>query len=149
MTEMNIHEVLKYLPHRYPFLMVDRVEEYEPGHRMKTIKNVTFDEPCFTGHFPHYPVFPGVLILEAMAQTTALLIFRTHEIVPGDDTLYLFVGIDKARFKRQVEPGDRLEISVELLRESRGVGRFMCEARVDDRVVCTADLMGAVRDIEK
>lgn len=148
MSEMNIHEVLKFLPHRYPFLLVDRVEEFEPGRRMKTIKNVTYNEQCFAGHFPHYPVFPGVLILEAMAQTTALLIFRTRDQMPADDTLYLFVGIDKARFKRQVEPGDRMEIVVELLRESRGMGRFLCEARVDGRIVCTADLMGAVRDVE-
>lgn len=149
MSEMNIHDVLKYLPHRYPFLLVDRVEEFEPGRRMKTIKNVTYNEHCFTGHFPHYPVFPGVLILEAMAQTTALLVFRTRDQMPGDDTLYLFVGIDKARFKRQVEPGDRMEIEVQLLRESRGMGRFLCEARVDGRIVCTADLMGAVRDVER
>lgn len=149
MTEMNIHEVMKYLPHRYPFLLVDRVEEFESGKRMKTIKNVTFNEQCFAGHFPHYPVFPGVLILEAMAQTTALLIFRTREQMPAEDTLYLFVGIDKARFKRLVGPGDCLEIEVELLRQSRGMGRFMCEARVDGHIVCTADLMGAVRDIER
>lgn len=149
MSEMNIRDILKFLPHRYPFLMVDRVVEFEPGHSMKTVKNVTADEPCFSGHFPHYPVFPGVLILEAMAQTTALLIFRTRNQMPEQDTLYLFVGIDKARFKRQVEPGDQLEISVELLREHRGMSRFLCEARVDGRVVCTADLMGAVRDIEK
>jgi len=148
-SEMNIHEILKFLPHRYPFLMIDRVLEYEAGHSMKAVKNVTADEPCFTGHFPHYPVFPGVLILEAMAQTTALLVFRTRDLMPEDTTLYLFVGIDKARFKHQVGPGDRLEISVELLQESRGVGRFLCEARVGDRVVCTADLMGAVRDIEQ
>ena len=149
MTDMNIHEVLKFLPHRYPFLLVDRVEEFEPGRRMKTLKNVTYNEHCFAGHFPHYPVFPGVLILEAMAQTTALLIFRTRDQMPEEDTLYLFVGIDKARFKRQVEPGDQMEIEVELVRESRGMGRFMCEARVDGRIVCTADLMGAVRDVER
>ena len=145
---MNIHEVLKYLPHRYPFLLIDRVTEFEPGKRVKVIKNVTINEHCFAGHFPHFPVFPGVLILEAMAQGTALLVFRTRDQMPADDTLYLFVGIDKARFKRQVEPGDRLEIDVELQRESRGVGKFLCEARVDGRIVCTADLMGAVRDIE-
>lgn len=148
MTEMNIHEILKFLPHRYPFVLVDKVLAFESGHSMTTVKNVTYDEPCFTGHFPHYPVFPGVLILEAMAQTTALLVFRTRNIMPGETTLYLFVGVDKARFKRQVFPGDRIEIYVELLRESRGMGRFLCEARVDDRVVATADLMGAVRDIE-
>ena len=149
MTEMNIREILKYLPHRYPFIMVDRVVEFEPGRSMKTVKNVTIDEPCFGGHVPHYPVFPGVLILEAMAQTTALLVFRTRGQMPKEDTLYLFVGVDKARFKRQVFPGDRIDISVELLRESRGMGRFLCEARVGERVVCTADLMGAVRDIDE
>lgn len=144
---MTIHEVLKHLPHRYPFLLIDRVIEFEPGVRLTAIKNVTVNEPCFQGHFPSYPVFPGVLILEAMAQTSAVLAFRTEDGVPEDDRLYLFVGIDKARFKRQVEPGDQMKIHVEVGRASRGVWKFSAEARVDGEVACLADLMVAVREV--
>lgn len=145
---MNIHEVLKYLPHRYPFLLIDRVLECEPGVRLTAIKNITVNEPFFPGHFPQYPVFPGVMILEAMAQATGLLAFRTEGMRPDDDTLYLFVGIDKARFKRQVGPGDCMTITVELKRAARGVWKFATEARVDDEVACVADLMGAVREAQ-
>lgn len=145
---MNIHDVLRHLPHRYPFLLIDRVLECEPGKSLTAIKNVTVNEPCFQGHFPTYPVFPGVLILEAMAQATAVLAFRTQGCTPDDDTLYLFVGIDKARFKRQVEPGDRMELKVELLRESRGMWKFAAEAYVDGELACVADLMGAVREAQ-
>ena len=146
--EMSIHEVLQYLPHRYPFLLIDRVVECELGVRVRAIKNVTYNEPFFPGHFPARPVFPGVMILEAMAQATGLLAFRTQGVRPDDNTLYLFVGVDKARFKRQVGPGDRLDITVELQRTARGVWRFSCEARVDGDVACEADLMGAMRDVE-
>ena len=146
MAEMNIHDVLEYLPHRFPFLLIDRVLECEPGVRLTAVKNVTVNEPFFQGHFPHYPVFPGVLILEAMAQATGLLAFRTQGIQPDDNTLYLFVGVDKARFKRQVEPGDSLEITVEFQRETRGMWKFSAEARVEGKVACVADLMGAVRE---
>lgn len=145
---MTIHEVLRHLPHRYPFLLIDRVLDCQPGARLSAIKNVTFNEPFFQGHFPAYPVFPGVLILESMAQATGVLAFRTLGSLPEDDTLYLFVGIDKARFKRQVEPGDRMDISVELQRASRGMWKFSAEARVDDEVACVADLMGAVREVQ-
>jgi 3-hydroxyacyl-[acyl-carrier-protein] dehydratase len=145
---MTIHEVLQYLPHRYPFLLVDRVTECELGVRLCAIKNVTYNEPFFPGHFPSRPVFPGVMILEAMAQATGLLAFRTEGVRPDDNTLYLFVGVDKARFKRQVGPGDRLDIKVELERVSRGMWKFACEARVDGEVACEADLMGAMRDVE-
>lgn len=145
---MNIHEVLRHLPHRYPFLLIDRVIECEAGVRLKALKNVTVNEPCFQGHFPQHPVFPGVLILEAMAQATGVLAFHTEGTLPDGDTLYLFVGIDKARFKRQVEPGDRMEITVELQRASRGMWKFSAEARVDGELACVADLMGAVREVE-
>ncbi len=145
MSEMNIHQVLKHLPHRYPFLLIDRVTHCEPGERLTAVKNVTMNEPFFPGHFPNHPVFPGVLILEAMAQATGLLAFRTHGVLPDDDTLYLFVGVDNARFKRQVEPGDQLEVRVELKRTARGVWKFYCEAHVDEHVACVADLTGAVR----
>lgn len=144
---MNIHEVLRHLPHRYPFLLIDRVTLCEPGERLVAIKNVTVNEPFFQGHFPMHPVFPGVLLLEAMAQATGLLAFRTHGVLPDDDTLYLFVGVDNARFKRRVEPGDQLEISAVLIRSARGVWKFDCEARVGDRVACVAELTGAVRDV--
>ncbi len=147
-TEMNIHEVLKHLPHRYPFLLIDRVLECEPGTRLTAIKNVTVNEPFFQGHFPSYPVFPGVLMLEAMAQASAVLAFRTEGGLPEDETLYLFVGIDKARFKRQVEPGDQVMINVELQRASRGVWKFSGEASVDGEVACVADLMVAVREAD-
>ena len=147
-SEMSIHEVLQYLPHRYPFLLIDRVEECELGVRLRATKNVTYNEPFFPGHFPARPVFPGVLILEAMAQATGLLAFRTEGVRPDDNTLYLFVGVDKARFKRQVGPGDRLDITVELQRETRGMWKFSCEARVEGVIACEADLMGAMRDVE-
>lgn len=147
MTEMNINEVLKYLPHRFPFLLIDRVIEFESGVRLTAIKNVTVNEPFFPGHFPNRPVFPGVLILEAMAQATGVLAFRTWGMPPDENTLYLFVGIDKARFKRQVEPGDQLELRVEVQREIRGIWKFAAEARVDGEVACVADLMAAMQDI--
>ena len=145
---MTIHEVLQYLPHRYPFLLVDRVTECEEGVRLTAYKNVSFNEPFFPGHFPSRPVFPGVLILEALAQATGLLAFRTEGVRPDDNTLYLFVGVDKARFKRRVEPGDRLDLSVVFQRETRGMWKFACEARVDGEVACEAELMGAMRDAE-
>lgn len=148
MTEMNIHEILKYLPHRYPFLLIDRVLECEPGVRLRALKNVTVNEPFFPGHFPKHPVLPGVLILEAMAQATGILAFRTQGALPDDDTLYLFVGVDKARFKRQVEPGDAMDITVELQRSARGLWKFWGEARVDGEVACVAELMAAVQEVE-
>lgn len=147
MTEMDINEVLKYLPHRFPFLLIDRVLECEPGVRLVAIKNITVNEPFFPGHFPNRPIFPGVLILEAMAQATGVLAFRTRDVFPNENTLYLFVGIDKARFKRQVEPGDCLELRVEVEREIRGIWKFAAEARVDGEVACVADLMAAMQDI--
>ena len=143
---MNIYEVLKYLPHRYPFLLIDRVLSVEPGKSLKALKNVTVNEPIFTGHFPEYPVFPGVLLLEAMAQATALLAFQTDGGMPSDDSLYLFVGIDKARFKRQVIPGDQLIFDVEIINNKRGMWKFKALAKVGDEVACTAELMGAVRE---
>lgn len=147
MSEMNIHEVLKYLPHRYPFLLVDRVVECELGERIRAIKNVSYNEPFFPGHFPAHPVFPGVLIIEALAQATGLLAFRTMGVMPEDNKLYLFVGVDNCRFKRRVQPGDRLDLNVELMRSSRGLWKFYCEASVDGEVACVAELMGAVREV--
>ncbi|MDP3606631.1 MAG: 3-hydroxyacyl-ACP dehydratase FabZ, partial [Polaromonas sp.] len=135
---MDIHQILKQLPHRYPFLLVDRVLELEKGKRIKALKNVTMNEPFFTGHFPHRPVMPGVLMLEAMAQAAALLAFDMQGITPDEKTVYYFAGIDGARFKRPVEPGDQLILDVTLERLKAGVFKFKGVTRVDDNMVCEA-----------
>jgi 3-hydroxyacyl-[acyl-carrier-protein] dehydratase len=144
---MDIHEILKKLPHRYPFLLVDRVLELEKGVRIKALKNVTMNEPFFTGHFPHRPVMPGVLMLEAMAQAAALLAFDTLGVVPDDKTVYYFAGIDGARFKRPVEPGDQLIMEVSLDRMKAGIFKFKGTARVDGNIACEAELMCTMRTI--
>lgn len=144
---MSIYEVMERLPHRYPFLLIDRVLECVPGDRLTAIKNVTFNEPFFTGHFPVRPVMPGVLILEAMAQATGILAFRTLDEGPDSKSLYLLVGLDKARFKRQVEPGDQLVIDVDLKRRLRGMWLFGAEARVGDEIAATADVMCSRQEI--
>lgn len=149
MTELDIHDILRHLPHRYPFLLVDRVTQYEEGKRLEALKNVSVNEPFFPGHFPNHPVFPGVMILEAMAQASAILAFRSNSSGPSEDTLYLFVGIDKARFKRRVEPGDQLRIEVEVDRVSRGIWKFSTCARVDDETACTAEIMITSREVER
>lgn len=143
----DIREILKYLPHRYPFLMVDRVLSFEQGKSLTAIKNVTFNEPIFTGHFPQSPVFPGVLILEALAQASALLAFKSMEGYPSEKTLYLLVGIDAARFKRQVTPGDRMLFEVEVLKEKRGIWKFNAKANVDGAIVCSAEVMIARNEL--
>ena len=127
---MDIHKILKQLPHRYPFLLVDRVLEIDKGKSIKALKNVTINEPFFTGHFPHRPVMPGVLMLEALAQAAALLAFDALDTSPTDDTVYYFAGIDNARFKRPVEPGDQLILEVELLRMKAGIFKFKTRAAV-------------------
>ncbi|MBA4329584.1 MAG: 3-hydroxyacyl-[acyl-carrier-protein] dehydratase FabZ [Polaromonas sp.] len=144
---MDIHQILKQLPHRYPFLLVDRVLELEKGKRIKALKNVTMNEPFFTGHFPHRPVMPGVLMLEAMAQAAALLAFDMQGITPDEKTVYYFAGIDGARFKRPVEPGDQLIMDVTLERLKAGVFKFKGVARVDDNMACEAELMCTMRTI--
>lgn len=149
MIEMNIHKVLEYLPHRYPFLLVDRVLSCEPGKALCALKNVTINEPFFNGHFPHYAVMPGVLIIEAMAQAAAILAFVSKQEKPNPDTLLYFVGIDNARFKKPVTPGDALHLHVELERELRGVWRFGAKARVENELVAEAQLLCAIRDIKK
>ncbi len=147
MSKMNIHEILKKLPHRYPILLVDRVLELEKGVRIKALKNVTINEPFFEGHFPHRPVMPGVLMLEAMAQAAALLAFDTLGVVPDDKTVYYFAGIDAARFKRPVEPGDQLVMDVSLERMKAGIFKFKGVARVGGSLVCEAELMCTMRTI--
>ena len=144
---MDIHQILKKLPHRYPFLMVDRVLALEKGKSIKALKNVTINEPFFVGHFPHRPVMPGVLMLEAMAQAAALLAFDTMGVQPDDKTVYYFAGIDRARFKRPVEPGDQLVMDVTLDRMKSGIFKFKGVMRVGDEVACEAELMCTMRTI--
>ncbi len=145
----DIREIRNYLPHRYPFLMIDRVLSFEKDTRLTAIKNVTVNEPIFTGHFPAAPIFPGVLILEAMAQACALLAFKSLGGYPDEKTLYLLVGIDDARFKRQVIPGDRILFDVKVQRTRRGIWKFETVASVDDVTVCTAEVMIAKNEIDE
>ena len=144
---MDIHQILKQLPHRYPILLVDRVVSLTKGERIVALKDVTINEPFFTGHFPHRPVMPGVLILEAMAQSAALLSFATEGVTPDDKTVYYFAGIDGARFKRPVEPGDQLTMEVSLERAKAGIYKFKGVTRVGDEVACEAELMCTMRTI--
>jgi 3-hydroxyacyl-[acyl-carrier-protein] dehydratase len=144
---MDIHQILQKLPHRYPFLLVDRVLEVEKGKSIKTLKNVTINEPFFVGHFPHRPVMPGVLMLEAMAQTAALLSFATLDITLDEKTVYYFAGIDAARFKRPVEPGDQLVMDVTLGRAKSGIFKFHGVARVGEELACEAELMCTMRTV--
>ncbi len=147
MEQLDIYEILQHLPHRYPFLLIDRVTECIPGESLIGYKNVSYNEPYFTGHFPQRPVMPGVLILEALAQATGILAFRTLGRVPDKNSLYYFVGVDKARFKRPVEPGDQLQLSVKFIKEKRGIWKFEGVATVDGDIVCAADLMCAEREV--
>lgn len=145
MITHDIRRILNYLPHRYPFLMVDRVLECTPGGAIRAIKNVSINEPYFLGHFPDRPVMPGVLILEALAQATGILAFDTVGEIPDAETLYYFVGIDQARFKRPVTPGDRLDLFAQITRSKRQVWQFATEASVDGELVAEATLMCAAR----
>lgn len=144
---MDIHQILKQLPHRYPILLVDRVLEIEKGVRIKAIKNVTINEPFFMGHFPHRPVMPGVLMLEALAQAAALLSFDALDTTPDDKTVYYFAGIDSARFKRPVEPGDQLTLEVAIDRMRSGIFKFKARALVGQEVAVEADLMCTMRQV--
>jgi 3-hydroxyacyl-[acyl-carrier-protein] dehydratase len=143
---MDIHKVLSLLPHRYPFLLIDKVLDYEKDKRLLAIKNVTYNEPYFNGHFPIRPVMPGVLIVEAMAQATGLLAMESNPETVGETSIYLFVGIDKARFKKPVEPGDQLQIEVIQTGMRRGIGMFSCTAEVDGKVAATAEIMCTAKD---
>jgi 3-hydroxyacyl-[acyl-carrier-protein] dehydratase len=146
---LDAQEILRHLPHRYPFLLVDRVLEVEKGKRILAVKNVSMNEHFFVGHFPHYPVMPGVLIIEALAQAAAVLTFVSLETLPDENSLSYFAGIDKARFKRPVVPGDQLRLEARLTRELRGVGKYAVRALVDENVVAEAELMCAYRSIER
>lgn len=144
---MDIHEILKKLPHRYPILLVDRVLSIEAGKSIRALKNVTINEPFFTGHFPHRPVMPGVLMLEAMAQTAGLLAFSGNAGGSDTNSVIYFAGIDGARFKRPVEPGDQLVMDVEILRHKAGIYKFKGVARVGEEIACEAELMCTMRTI--
>ncbi len=140
---LDIDEVRKLLPHRYPFLLIDRVLSIEHGVSIQCLKNVTINEPFFPGHFPHRPVMPGVMILEALAQAAGILAFRTAGVVPDDDTRFYFVGIDGARFRRPVVPGDQLMLNAQVERVMRGIWKFKTQATVDGTEVCSAEMMVA------
>lgn len=145
MGEMDVQEVLAHLPQRFPFLMVDRVLECEPGRRILALKNVSVNEPFFQGHFPHRPVMPGVLILEAMAQAAAVLVFKTLNARPDETSVYYYAGIDNARFKKPVVPGDQLVLEVTILASRRGIWKFGCSASVGEAVVAQADILCTAR----
>ena len=145
MTKMDIHEILQYLPHRYPFLLIDRVLECEAGKRIVALKNVSINEPFFSGHFPHHPVMPGVLVIEALAQAAAILSFKTANTKPDDKSVYYFVGIDACRFKKPVSAGDQIHLEVEMLVFKKALMKFSANAKGDGEIVATAELLCAVR----
>ena len=144
-SRMDIHQILDYLPHRYPILLIDRVLELVPGVRITALKNVSVNEPFFPGHYPHHPVMPGVLVVEAMAQSAAILSFKTMGRNTSDDTVYYFVGIDNARFKKPVGPGDQLVLEVSIQAIKRGIWKYSGTAKVDGRVAAQADLICTLR----
>jgi 3-hydroxyacyl-[acyl-carrier-protein] dehydratase len=148
-TSMDIHAILEHLPHRYPFVLVDKVLSLELGKEIVAVKNVSVNEPYFPGHFPYHPVMPGVLIVEAMAQAAAILSFRTMETKPNDDSIYYFAGIDKVRFKKPVSPGDQLILKVRIDRILRGIWKYCGEASVDGVVVAEAEMMCILKAIEQ
>ena len=137
MKPLHVHEILEYLPHRYPFMLIDRVIEYEEGKSLLAIKNVTYNEPFFTGHFPERPVMPGVLVIEALAQASGILVF----LISNDKDLFYFAGIDNARFKRVIEPGDQLHLYTSVERQRRNLWKFNAKATVDGDIACSVDLM--------
>ena len=147
-SAMSIAQIKEYLPHRYPFLMIDRVLECEPPTRILALKNVSVNEEFFTGHFPHYQVMPGVLVVEGMAQAAAILSFKTLDVRPDDKSIYYFAGIDSARFKRPVVPGDQILYEIVSGRFVRGVGKFSGVARVDGQIVAEAELLCAYRQVK-
>ncbi len=147
LTSLDIDRIREILPHRHPFLLLDRIEEHRGGEWLRAIKNVTISEPFFPGHFPHSPVMPGVLILEAMAQASAVLASIAEQATASSNAVYLFAGIDKARFKRQVKPGDRLEIEVTMLRKRRELWKCASTATVEGRLCCSAELLFTYKEI--
>ena len=146
-TSMDINQVLDHLPHRYPFVLVDKVLSYELGKSIDAIKNVTINEPFFPGHFPHYPVMPGVLVVEALAQAAAILSFKTINDKPNDHSVYYFVGIDKARFKKPVIPGDQLKLNVSIERTIKGIWKYKGIAMVEDEIAAEDEIMCVLKEI--
>ena len=139
--EMNINEVKNFLPHRYPFLLIDRVLDFTVGKNLTAIKNVSFNEPHFTGHFPDQPIMPGVLIIEALAQATGILAFKSEVGKPVTGQIYMLVGVDKVRFKKSVEPGDQLKLYAEVVKVRRGIWKFDCKATVEEQLVTSAEII--------
>ena len=148
-TSMDIHEILDHLPHRYPFVLIDKVISLELGKEITAIKNVTINEPFFPGHFPYHPVMPGVLIVEAMAQAAAILSFKTMDTKPSEESVYYFAGIDKARFKKPVSPGDQIILNVKIDRVLKGIWKYSGTAKVFDEVVAEASMMCILKEIKK
>ena len=146
--KMNINEVKNFLPHRYPFLLIDRVINLEVGKSLTAIKNVTFNEPHFAGHFPDQPIMPGVLIIEALAQATGILAFKSEVGKPQTGQIYMLVVVDKVRFKRMVEPGDQLEIYAEIITVKRGIWKFNCKASVEGKLVTSAEILCTQKSAE-
>lgn len=145
---MDIQQILTHLPHRFPFLLIDKVIEFELGKSLTALKNVTINEPFFTGHFPQRAVMPGVLILEALAQASGILVSKSANVYPKDGVLVYFAGIDNARFKRIVLPGDQLLLETELIRVKKDIWKFSCKATVDDQLACSADLLAAKKELQ-
>ncbi len=146
-TSMNIHEILDHLPHRYPFVLIDKVISMEIGKEITALKNVTVNEPYFPGHFPYHPVMPGVLIVEAMAQAAAVLSFKTMQVKPSEESVYYFAGIDEARFKKPVSPGDQIILNVKIDRILKGIWKYKGVATVDGKVVAEASMMCILKNI--
>ena len=147
--QLDIHEILKHLPHRYPFVLIDRIIDLNLNEEITAIKNVTINEPFFPGHFPYHPVMPGVLIVEAMAQAAAVLSFKTMNVLPSEDSVYYFAGIDNVRFKKPVSPGDQLILNVKIDRVLKGIWKYKAQAKVDDQIVAEAEMMCILKNIQK
>ncbi|MDX1487898.1 MAG: 3-hydroxyacyl-ACP dehydratase FabZ [Acidiferrobacterales bacterium] len=146
MNEFDVSQVMRYLPHRYPFLLVDRILEYKKGESLTAIKNVTINEPFFQGHFPHYPVMPGVLVVEALAQACGILAFKSMDVSPDDGGTIYLVGVDKARFRHPVEPGDQLRLNVTVARQMKGIWKFNATAYVGDELCVSAEIMSTYKE---
>ena len=145
--QLDIHEILNHLPHRYPFVLIDRISDLKLNEEITAIKNVTINEPFFPGHFPYHPVMPGVLIVEAMAQAAAVLSFKTMNVLPSEDSVYYFAGIDSVRFKKPVSPGDQLILNVKIDRVLKGIWKYKGQAKVDGQIVAEAEMMCILKNI--
>lgn len=145
--QLDIHEILNHLPHRYPFILIDRITDLKLNEEITALKNVTINEPFFPGHFPYHPVMPGVLIVEAMAQAAAVLSFKTMNILPTEDSVYYFAGIDSVRFKKPVSPGDQLILNVKIDRVLKGIWKYKGQAKVDGQIVAEAEMMCILKNI--